>query len=483
MTSLKQKVSKATFWNLGSSAINGFLRFASTAVVARILSPEDFGVFGLAMIVQGVVLLFGNFGFGPALIYKKDADEEHYSTFFWTNVFTGLLLTGITIGLAPLAAMFFRNHLVQPVLMVVAINFLINGIPAIYRTRLTKDLKFKEISLTEFYSTIAHVFVLTGSAYLGCGVWSIVFALIFSNLIRIPIYMFYEKWHPKFTFSTRKLKEMFGYGRNLFAEQILNYLSKNVDYFIVGRILGAKQLGLYQFAYNVPHLPYIHFAQRVTSILFPMLSKVQDDATSFSRGYLKAISFVNLVTFPVIGFLFVATREFVLTVYGNQWESIIVPLKILCLTAAIRCIETFSGSVFNSQGRPDIGLKFNAIKLPIVLLALIIGAYYHQVIGLATAMSIVVTISFLFSTILVKRFINTLTYKEIFNELKLGIYPTILMIAILWLIQMTPMRQLSLPIQLSCEAIIGTLCYIGFGLLFYREKWLELIGFIKLVKS
>ena len=261
MTSLKQKASKATFWNLGSSAVNGFLRFTATAVVARILEPKDFGVFGIAMLVQGVVLLFGNFGFGPALIYKQDADEEHFSTFFWTNLATGFVLMCITIGIAPLAAMFFRNQQVQPVLMVLSINFLINGISTIYRTRLTKELLFKQLSLTEFFSTIVHVAVLIGAAFWGFGVWSIIFAMIISNLIRIPFYLIYEKWRPRFIFNFQKLKEMFGYGRNLFAEQILNYLSKNLDYLIVGRILGAKQLGLYQFAYNVPHLPYVHFAQ------------------------------------------------------------------------------------------------------------------------------------------------------------------------------------------------------------------------------
>ncbi len=483
MASLTQKASKATFWNLGSGAINGFLRFTATAIVARVLEPKDFGVFGIAMLVQGIVLLFGNFGFGHALIYKKNADEEHFSTFFWTNLITGFVLMCITIGLSPVAAFFFRNEQVQPVLMVISINFLINGVSTIYRTRISKELRFKEISITEFFSTLIHISMLICAAYMGFGVWSIVWAMICSNIIRLPFYLFFERWYPHFIFNTKKLKEMFGYGKNIFAEQILNYLAQNLDYFIVGRILGAKELGLYKFAYSVPHLPYVHFSQRVSPILFPMLSKVQNDPEKFRQGYLKTISFVNMITFPVISLLFVTADEFVLTIYGNQWEPIIIPLKILCITAAVRCVETFSGSVFNSRGRPDIGLKFNTVKFPIVLTGLIIGAHYYGVIGLAVTMSVFAVISFIISTLLVVRFLKIISYRDILNELKPGIIPSFFFIVAIFLFQMTLIHSMSYPLQLVIKAVISSIIYIGSGWLFFKDKWIDFFRFIKHIKT
>ncbi len=475
MSSLKKQVAKATFWNLLTNLSTGLVRFITTAVLAHLLTPDDFGLVGIAFIVFGLVSIFGNTGLGAALIYKKDLDDSYYSIVFWTTLALGFILASLIIISAYPASIFFKAQKVFPLLLTLSITFIINGLSSIHSIKLQKEMNYKKIGFGVFISTCLSSVIAIILAYNKFGVWCLIIQSILFSVLNSLWLIIVVRWVPKFIFDIQKFFELFRYSRNLLLETILNYFSQNLDYFIIGRKLGTQGLGYYKMAYSVPHIIYDEFTKRITPILFPLLCKVQDDAVAFKKSYLNTLKFNSMIVFPVMAtFIFVA-RQFILTVYGYQWELIIPTVKILAFCGILRCVNTFSGCVFNSKGRPDIGLKINMIKFPIIAVALFFAVKYG-VNGIAVVMVVAELLTIIVVQPIVSRFFENFSVKDILFSL----LPAVVVAVSTWFILYTASFFITIDsnlLELFIYTSLASIIIIAEYYLFFRSDLKEIISF------
>jgi O-antigen/teichoic acid export membrane protein len=394
ITTLSQVASKSAFWSIFGALVRGMAGFFSIPILARLLTPQDFGVLAMAVWISGIVNLFAKFGLGEALIQKKEINQEYLSTAFWVNVSSGFVLALGFLILAPVASVFFKTPEVRPVMMVMSLNIVLISLGSIHLTLLKKNLKFKIISWVEMFATLVRIAIVLILAFKGYGVWSIVFGMMAERLTLLLLWWGIARWRPIVYFSFSHFKKLFHFGKNLYGENFLNFFNANSDYLMAGRFFGAAELGFYNFAYSVPHLVLTYLSQTVTRILFPIFSQVQDENMRLRNGYIKTLTFISLISFPVLFGLMAVAPEFVRVFYGEKWTPVILPLQILCVCGMLKSIFHTMGSILNAKGRPDIGFKWNAVMLPITLGSLFIARSWG-IVGIAVAMTLLAFLSFI----------------------------------------------------------------------------------------
>lgn len=383
---LTAAASRGIFWSGINVVAKSGVRFVTTALLARVLLPEDFGVLGMALMINEMVSLLGGLGLGQALIQKRSVDERYFHTMFWANLVVGVGLGGCFLLAAPLASVFFRNEAVGPVVTVMSLNFLLTSVGGVHRAILARGLQFRRFSILNITSTLVRSAVSLTLVYGGAGLWGVVAGIFAERVTTLLLLAGMVPWRPRWEFHWDKFKELFRFSRNLYADNFVRYFDTNTDFILTGRLLGAVNLGFYQLAYNLPHIVLTHFSETVSEVLFPIYCRVQDDHARFRRGFMTTEMFIALVTFPCMAGLAALAPEFVRAVYGARWWPAIAPMQILCLAAAANSVFDPIGSLCHSKGRPDIGLKWNLFMLPVTVASLITASRWG-IVGIAGAMS------------------------------------------------------------------------------------------------
>ncbi len=387
--SLTRQASRGAAWSLASNVAVSAISFIGTAILARMLTPKDFGLMGMAALVTSIVSLFGNFGLGAALVQKKDATEEDFSTAFWANCATGAALMFICVIGSPLASLFFHEKNVQWILILLSFNFMLAALCSVHSTRILKRVHMKPMALIEVGGRIFRVGIMLVAAFCGMSFWSIVIGMIVERLFKTVAFIILDPWRPGYIFSMQKFREMFRFGRNILGGEFLAYLNVNMDFIVTGRVLGADLLGFYQMAYNLPHLLKDYVSGSIGTVAFPVFCKVQDDNDRLVKGYLKIVKFIALATFPVLAGLVFTAHDFIFVAYGERWLPAVVPLQILCFCAAFASVNSIVGFLLYAKGRPDLGFKWECVRLPATIIAILIGVHFGGIVGVAWGMLVI----------------------------------------------------------------------------------------------
>ncbi|MCG7847617.1 MAG: MOP flippase family protein, partial [ANME-2 cluster archaeon] len=390
-SNLRKSTAIGILWTGISQLSTQVFRFIVIIILARLLHPEEFGIVGLAAIFIGFISTVNELGMSAAIIQRKDVDETHLSTSFWASVGTGITLFVLTVLVSPLVADFFQEDLVQPILIITAIGLVIGSFSVVHRALLEKSLDFKKITITEVCAAYVSGIISILLAISGYGVWSLVFGGLVGNFISVIILWKISAWRPSLKFSFAHFKELFGFGGHVMGSRLLNYIDSNMDYLVVGKLLGAVALGYYTLAYHLITFPLHKISIIVTRVTFPAFSTIQDDNDTLRKGYLKVVRYISLITFPMLAGMFVVAPEFVVVVFGTKWAPMILPLQILCLAGALKSVGTTVGSILLSKGRADIQFKWNILTAILLPIAVLLGANYG-IVGVAAAIT-VMTIS------------------------------------------------------------------------------------------
>ncbi|OAG27007.1 lipopolysaccharide biosynthesis protein [Thermodesulfatator autotrophicus] len=394
--SLGVKAGRAAIWQVAGGGWQTLVRLGASVYLARALKPSDFGLFGMALLYQQLIVTALSMGFGTGLIVKKDITQEDLSTSFWLSCITRTIIFLAVFLTAPLAAMFWKEPRVEPIIRVIAFTLLLQIIGMIPQTLATKNLEFKKLNIIRAVAIVLE----SGTAIILVALTNLTYwALVIGMMLNAAFYNFVlwfstGCWRPKFIFHREAFKYLFRFGVYTWLFGITNYLKQNVDYFIVGRLLGTYKLGLYEFAYRLPHLVIERVASPVGGVVFPALSKVQSDSEKIFNGYLKAVKFVALVTFPMLFGLIAIADILVPVIWGSQWLPIIIPLQILSLCAVLRCLFQYMGAIFYCKNRPDLPFKISFITLFIAIIFISFMGYFYGLIGVAIGMLLSVFPSF-----------------------------------------------------------------------------------------
>lgn len=382
--SLKQLAIHGVKWSSFSQFGRQIIQLITTAILARMLTPSDFGLMSMAAVVIGFAAIFNDLGTSAAVIHRNNLSEELLSSIFWINICFGIISTIVLIIISPWAARFYNDGRVSSILMLLSLSFIISGLSILHHAMLEKELAFSKLAKIEIAATLAGSVVGLSLAIFGFGVWSLVFqSLITGTLITLLLWLTC-RWRPKLIFSLTQVKSVSSYSLNLTGFNIFNYFTRNADNLLIGRYLGAQYLGYYNLAYLIMMYPLQNISSVVGRVMFPVFSQIQEDDAFFRSAYLKVASAIALITFPLMIGLWVIAKPFILTIFGPQWSPVIIPLLILSPVGMIQSIITTAGTIYQVKGRTDWFLRWGIFAGILVVVSFVIGLRWG-IIGVATA--------------------------------------------------------------------------------------------------
>jgi O-antigen/teichoic acid export membrane protein len=468
---LKRKVIKGLKWSFLDQFFSQIIFLIFSVFLARILSPSDFGVVSTVTIFTGFATLFIDMGFGVALIQKKNADNEHYSSVFWLNLIIGCFLYAFFFLIAPFLSVFFKEPQITILVRVICLSFIINSLTSVQSNLLVRELKFKQKVIFNWISTISGYTIAFYLAFNGYGFWSIVWMTIVTSTINSILYWFASDWIPSFIFNIRKIKELSRFGINVLGDTSINYWSRNFDNFIIARVLGSTELGLYTRAYSLMLLPLRNISSVITKVMFPAFSQKQDDIPTIKRYYLLIIKYIALLTFPAMVGLSLVSEEFVLFFFGQNWVRMTPVLSILSLVGAVQSIFFLNGMIYNTLGRANIAFRISLLVNFVLIIAFLIGVNYG-IEGMAWSYLVATIILFfpIYNTAIKQL---EITLWEVYKTLKGIIMATLGMAFMLLLVSV--FLETTLLITMILKVMIGFLIY---GLIIFKFER-ELLLFLK----
>ena len=387
-TTDKKLVASGIFWNFIQLVINQSFNFILKLVLAKLLFPSEFGVVGMATVFTGFVQILNDLGVGAALVQRKDEHlrNEHYHTAFWTGVIWSVLLFIImSLGVGPLAAMFYDKPILKIIVPVLSIGVLVSPVNLVHKAQLTKQMKFKKLALIDNISNIVVGVIALIMALRGAGVWALVFNSVGNVFFAMPLFFKATGWKPAFIMDKQAFKEVFGFGVYTTGSNILNYLYNNIDYLLIGKLLGASALGVYTLAFVLTDTFRGRLMAVINNVMYPIYGKNQNDMVSLKKYYLKVVLFNCIFVFPVMIFFVVEGSQFINHVFGTKWQQTVGPLQILSVSVMCHILVSGNTSLLRGLGRPGLEMKQQIFKALIFLPTLALGIYYYGIIGASWA--------------------------------------------------------------------------------------------------
>ncbi|MBT9314588.1 MOP flippase family protein [Leptothoe spongobia TAU-MAC 1115] len=389
--SLREKATSGIKWSAISQVGRQVMQFFTTAVLARLLSPDDFGLLGMATIVIGFVNLFKDLGTSSAIIQKSEISDSLVHSIFWVNVAFGIAGTLVLLLVAPLIAAFYSEPRLIPVLRLLSLTFGISGLSILQKALLEKDLAFNALAKIELAAVVLGALIGIGMAFMGLGVWSLVYQAIVVAGVTTLLTLGAIRWRPKLFFSLKDIQQVSSYSLNLTGFNIFNFFARNADYLLIGKFLGTEALGYYTLAYRLMLYPLQNISTVITRVMFPTFVQIQNDNVRFKQAYLKVVSTIALVTFPMMMGLLVLSEPFVMTFFGDKWQPVILLLMILSPVGLLQSIVTTVGTIYTAKGRTDWMFIWGVGSGLVVTTAIAIGLRW-DIIGVATAYAIAVAV-------------------------------------------------------------------------------------------
>ncbi len=458
--SLKKKTVSAFKWSFLSQGGRQGLQWVTTLILARLLLPSDYGLMGMSMVLIGFAHIFKGLGTSSAIIQSKNISEITCSTLFFLNIIFGILSALTLYLLAPSIAVFYHEPKVVELVEVLSLSFLISSFTVVHEAKLEKDIVFNKIAAAEFLAALIASVVGILLAFWGYGVWSLVVKSLTEVGLTSLLILFLSDWQPKMIFQIQEVKSIMKYSLNLTGFNVLNYLSRNADYILIGRYLGPTELGYYTLAYRIMFMPIQNITNVVNRITFPVYSKLQDDNHKFRKFYLKVKGYIAFITFPMMAGLTVVSQSFVISLFGNKWEPVALLLMILAPVGFMQSILGLSGNIFRAKGRTDIMLRLGALTSLVYVTSFILGLRWG-IYGVAGAYAIAVVVMALPNLVISLNLIS-MPLVDYFSNLTNTIFCGGLMLITVLLVKFVSYEHLSSPMLLSTLVATGFVVYSGF---------------------
>jgi PST family polysaccharide transporter len=416
-------------WQYTSFIAQALLQLLVLAVLARLLSPQDFGVLGLAMIVVGFAALFSQLGVGPALIQRTELTSIHIRVAFSLSILLSLLFTIVMVAASPLAADLFQNDQVTDVLYVVSFNFLFAGFGVVAESLLRRSLRFKKLMWANVLSYLfGYAIVSIVLAFLGFGVWALVWATLGQSLLKSILLLVYYP-HPLLpSFAPREMRDLLFVGGGFTLAHFLNYSANQGDYFVVGRLMGSEALGVYTRAYQLMMLPAKYFGQVLTVVLFPVMAKLQDKQQQLTKTYLAGIAMVTLISAPLGVLMVTAASEIVSVILGSKWMDTVVPFQILALGVVARGSYKIDDSLARALGKMYQRSLRDAIYAVAVVMGALVGLRWG-LMGVAYGVLVAIVINYILALQMSKKLLSC-SWSQIVKAILPALFPAVVVAAV-----------------------------------------------------
>lgn len=391
--SLKSKTVKGTIWSsMERFSVQG-IQFLVTIIMARMLTPSDYGLIGMLAIFIAISQSLIDSGFSQALIRKQDRTEIDNSTVFYFNIGVGIILYLILFLCAPLIASFYNEPILEPLTKVIGLGLVFNSLSVVQRALFTVKLDFKTQAKASLIGAIVSGAIGIYTAYAGYGVWSIVYLQISNYAITVLLLWIFSKWRPQWCYSWKSFKELFSFGSKLMLSGLLDTLFNNVYLLVIGKFFKASDLGYYTRAAQFSDFASANVTGIFQRVTYPVLCEIQNDDVRLHDAYQRMLRMSAFVIFPLMMGLAAVAKPMILTILTEKWLFSSVLLQILCFSYMWYPIHAINLNLLKVKGRSDLFLKLEIIKkiigviiicitVPFGLIAMCIGGIFSSIICL-----------------------------------------------------------------------------------------------------
>ena len=391
--SLRHKTLKGTVWSsVERFSVQG-IAFLVMIVMARILTPDDYGLVGMLTVFIAVSQSLVDSGFSQALIRKQDRSETDNSTVFYFNIAVGIILYLILFFCAPLIAKFYEEPVLTPLTRLISLSVIINSFVVVQRALLTVKIDFKTQAKASLSAAIVSGIVGITMAYTGFGVWAIVWYQLVNLAVNVGLLWILSGWRPCMTYSWASFRELFGFGSKLALSGILDTIYRNIYLIVIGKVFKAADLGYYTRAHQFADFPSSNVSGILQRVTFPVLCTIQDDLSRLQSVYRRFLRVSAYVVFPLMTGLAAVAHPFILLVLKEQWLFSATLLSIISLGMMWYPVHAINLNLLQVRGRSDLFLKLEVIKkilgvimlvitVPMGLVAMCVGTVINSIIAI-----------------------------------------------------------------------------------------------------
>ncbi|VEP18394.1 Flippase [Hyella patelloides LEGE 07179] len=473
--SFKNNVISGFKWSSISQIVRQGMQFLTLIILARLLSPSDFGVLGIALIITNFIAIFKDLGTSAVIIHKKDISNSLKNTIFYFNCSFGLLATLVLFLIAPVISQIYTEQKLLLILRVLSCNFTISSFSTIHKALLEKELKFNQLAKVEIIATVISSTVSVVLALLGYGVWSLVYQILIITTITTVLLWCNTQWKPNFSFNLGELREVREYSLSLTGYTIFNFFIRNADDFLIGKVLGTQALGYYTLAYRLMLHPLVSISTVIARVMFPVLSKIQEDNARFRFAYLRVVGIIALITFPIIMTISIIAEPLILTFFGEEWKPVISLLLIFTPTAMIQSITTTVGIIYQAKGRTDLMLQWGIFAGILIIFSFVFGLRWG-INGVAVAYSFTSFFILFYPSIAIPFKLIDLSIFRLIEILWRSFISSIFMSAIISKIEFFLSHNLPTGWALAILVPLGIFIYLLTSCLINRQQLLAVIN-------
>ena len=449
---------------LGAQAAKLALGLLSTAILARLLRPQDFGLVAMVTSITAFIGLFKDLGLSNATVQRLHITHEQISFLFWINVALSLAATLFVIALAPVIAWFYHEPRLFHVTLLLSLSFVISGLTVQHQALLRRQMQFKSLAVRDVIAMVCSIASGITLAYLGFGYWSLVAMPVAASVASCILLWSICHWRPGPLQRRVGARGLLAFGGNLTVFNLINYFSRNFDNILVGRVLGAAPLGIYSKAYGLLMLPMTQINFPMAAVLLPGLSHLQKEPVQYARLFINAVRAVSLLGIPIVVFCFLFAHDVVHVLLGRRWLAVAPVFQLLAPAALVGTMSLLPAWLCQSLGRPQRQVHYALISGPIYVLGFFIGIKWG-IAGVAASYSL--TFSCLFSWyVWYASKDSPVRFSEICIVFVSALLPALIAGVIAWLAHSLLIIQEPFPIlSLTLGGLIFLLVYLAIAML------------------
>ena len=373
---LKAKTAKGVGWGFADNILGLGITAAANIILARILSPADFGIIGMTAIFMTLSTSLVDSGFTGALTRKKDAVKADFDTVFYFNLAVSCLLYAVLFFCSPFIARFFKEPILVPVIRILGISLVINAFGIVQKIILVRRIDFRTQAWISLVSSFAAAVAAVVMAFYGFGVWSLVVLQVGKLAVNTILLWSVSKWHPGLCFSRKSFRDMFSFGGRLLITSIISTIWSEMYSFIIGKMYSSSVLGQYSRADKVKNMVTSNVSSVMQKVSYPVLASIQDEGERQINVYRKVLKTTVLISFTAVFGIWAVAGPFIITVFGNQWLPAVDYLRIMCFSGLFLPLMMCSANVINADGRSDITLVLEILKTVMGLIPVVFGIIF-----------------------------------------------------------------------------------------------------------
>lgn len=459
------------FWVFALRMVTRALEFGQLIVLARVLGVEDIGLLGVAMLCMSILNTFTQTGFRAALIQKKENTQAYLNSAWTVGIIRGIVLFTALYFAAPYAANLrmpeAKIETATAIIQVIGLSFLLEGFVNVGIVFFDKELEFNKLFLYQISGALTNVLVTICVALIYRSVWALVFGKLAGGLVRLILSYTVHPYRPRLSRDLKKAKQLWGFGKWIFASVVLGFLISQGDDIFVWGYLGVASLAFYQMAYKFSNIPATEITTAICWVTFPAYSKLQDDIPRLKDAYLKVLQFTAFLSAPIAGLIFILAPDFVTLFLKEKWLPMVPAMQILAVFGLLRALGATRGPLFRGLGRPWLGAKLKIIKFAVLVILIYPLTKRFGISGTALAVLLQNVIVQPFSTYLAIK-VTKSRISEILRPILFPLAATLLMLAVIYLFKCLFFTEITFT-SFFIFAIIGVSTYSAAAYIFDKS--------------